>query len=109
MQASGKTKHKLTDTKQKRKIEHAKSIVRDTIAEVKRSGATHCKGTVSTRIIARVGHTDDQGRRRDIIRVATSRTDAREKIKEILDDLEERNGKTLDAARMTFADARARE
>lgn len=104
-QASSKTKHKLTDTeKQKRKIEHAKRIIRDTIAELKRSGATHCKGTVSTRIIARVGHTDDQGRRRDIIRVATSRTDAREKIKEILDDLEERNGKTLDAARMTFAD-----
>ena len=31
-------------------------------------------------------HTDDEGKRCDIIRVATSRTDAREKIKEILDD-----------------------
>jgi len=36
--------------------------------------------------------------------MATSRTDAREKIKEILDDLEERNGKSIDGARMTFVD-----
>lgn len=103
--ASGKTKHNLTDAeKQKRKIEHAKTIIRDTITELKRNGATDCKGTVSSRILARVGHTDDKGKRRDIVRVASSRTDAREKIKEILDDLEDRNGKTLDAARMTFAD-----
>jgi integrase len=103
--ASGKTKHKLTDAeKQKRKIEHAKRITRETIVELKREGATDCKGTVSTRILARVGHTDDQGKRRDIVRVAASRTEARDKIKEILDDLENRNGKTINAARMTFAD-----
>ena len=102
---SGKTKHKLTDAeKQKRKIEDAKRIIRETIIELKRAGATECKGSISTRILARVGHTDDQGKRRDIVRVATSRTDARDKIKEILDDLEQRNGKTIDAARMTFAD-----
>jgi hypothetical protein len=104
-QTSGRTKHKLTDAeKHKRKIEHAKRIIRDTVAELRRSGATDCKGTVSTRILARVGHTDDHGKRRDVIRVAASRTDAREKIKEILDDLEKSNGKTIDAARMTFAD-----
>lgn len=93
-QASDKTSQNLKDAeKQKRKIEHAKSIIRDTIAELKQSGATDCKGSVNTRILARVGHTDDQGQRRDVIRVATSRTDARDKIKEILDDLEERRRK----------------
>jgi len=104
-QAPNQTSQNLKDAeKQKRTIEQAKSIIRDTIAELKQSGATDCNGSVNTRILARVGHTDDQGKRRDIIRVATSRTDAREKIKEILDDLEERNGKTIDAARMTFGD-----
>jgi integrase len=104
-QAADKIPQNLEDAeKQKRKIEQAKNIIRDTIAELKQSGATDCKGSVNTRVLARVGHTDDQGKRRDIIRVATSRTDAREKIKEILDDLKERNGKTIDAARMTFAD-----
>ena len=58
---------------------------------------------VDIRILARVGHTYDQGRRRDIIRVASSRTNAREKIN-ILDNLEERNGKKIEAARLTFAD-----
>src|ERR1044072_7768863 len=104
-QSSDKTKNNLTDAeKQKLKIEDAKRIIRETISELKRSGATGCKGTVSTRILARVGHTDDQGRRRDVIRVAESRTDAREKIKDILRDLEERGGKTIAASRMTFAD-----
>jgi integrase len=104
-QSSDETKNKLSDAeKQKLKTEHAKRIIRETITELKGSGATGCKGTVSTRIIARVGHTDDQGRRRDVIRVAESRTDAREKIKDILRDLEERGGKTIEAARMTFAD-----
>ena len=103
--SSDKTKNKLSDAeKQKLKTEHAKRIIRETITELKRSGATNCKGTVSTRIIARVGHTDDQGRRRDVIRVAESRTNAREKIKDILRDLKEPGGKTIEAARMTFAD-----
>ena len=78
-QASDKTSQNLKDAeKQKRKIEHAKRIIRDTIAELKQSGATECKGSVNTRILARVGHTDQQGKRRDIIRVASSRTEARD-------------------------------
>ncbi|HEY6244751.1 MAG TPA: site-specific integrase [Pyrinomonadaceae bacterium] len=107
-QTSGKKNHNLTDAeKQKRKIEHAKRIIRETISELKRTGATDCKGSVGTRILARVGHTDSQGKRHDIVRVAESRTDAREKIKEILQDLEERGGKTIEASRMTFADLAA--
>ena len=101
----GKTQQKLTDSeKQKRKIKEAQRIIRETILELKRGGASDCKGSVETRILARVGHTDDQGKRRDIVRVAASRTEARDKIKEILDELENRNGKTINAARMTFAD-----
>jgi hypothetical protein len=104
-QAPSECKHKLSDAeKQKRKVSHAQRIIRQTIAELKRGGAMDCKGAVNTRILARVGHTDDQGKRRDIVRVAASRTDARDKIKEILRDLETRNGKTINAARMTFAD-----
>lgn len=103
--APGKPKHRLTDAeKQKRKIESAKRIIRETIAELKRGGATDCKSSVSTRIFARVGHTDEHKKRRDIVRVAESKTDARDKIKEILEDLEHRNGRTIKAESMTFAD-----
>jgi hypothetical protein len=105
-QTSDKAKNNLTDAeKQARKVKHAKHIIRDTIAELKRAGATDCKGSVSSRILARVGYTDEQGKRRDVIRAAESRTDARDKIKDILRDLEDdRGADTLNAARMTFAD-----
>src|SRR5215204_1191791 len=103
--ASGKTKHKLTDAeKQKQKIEQAKRIIRETILELKREGATDCKGTIGSRILARVGHTDEKGKRRDVIRVAESRTDARDKIKQILHDLDQERGAEMHAARSTFAD-----
>ncbi len=103
-QALSSKKHLSDAEKQQAKIKHAQRLIRETISEIQRAGATNCKGSVETRILARVGHTDDQGRRRDVIRVAESRTDAREKIKDILRDLEERGGKTIEASRMTFAD-----
>ncbi|MGI8731842.1 MAG: tyrosine-type recombinase/integrase [Pyrinomonadaceae bacterium] len=59
------------------------------------------------RLYARVGFTDDQGRRRDVVRRATSRTHARELIRDILRELEERGGRSLDASRMTFGDLAA--
>ena len=95
---SNSKKHLSEAEKQAAKIKHAKQIIRDTITELQQIGATNCKGSVETRILARVGHTDDQGKRHDVIRVAESRTDARDKIKEILDDLEERGGKTIAAS-----------
>jgi integrase len=103
---SGKTKKKLSDAeKQALKVKEAKRIIRETITELRRAGATNFAGTVSTRILARVGHTDEKGKRRDVIRVAESRTDARDTIREILRDLEtDRGAETLNAARMTFAD-----
>lgn len=103
---SGKTKKKLSDAeKQARKVKGAKRIIRETITELKRAGATNCAGSVSTRLLARVGHTDEKGKRRDVVRVAESRTDARDKIKGILRDLEtDRGADILNAARMTFAD-----
>lgn len=55
-------------------------------------------------MFARVGHTDDQGKRHDVVRAAESRTHARELIRDILRDLEDRGSKALDASRMTFAD-----
>lgn len=72
---SGKAKEKLSDAeKQARKVKEAKRVIRETIAELKREGATGCTGYVSTRLLARVGHTDEKGKRRDVIRVAESRT-----------------------------------
>ena len=107
-QASGKKTNNFSDAeKQKLKTEHAKRLIRETIIELKRNGATDCKGKVITRFSARVGHTDHLGRRHDVVRVAESRTDARDKIKEILRDLEERGGKTIRASVMTFADLAA--
>jgi len=103
---SGKSKNKLTDAeKHARKVKHAKQTIRDTIAELQRNGAIECKGSVDTRILARVGYTDEKGQRRDIVRAASSRSDARDKIKDILRELDEQGGaETLNAARMTFAD-----
>jgi len=95
---------RITDT-QERRVKEARRIIRETIIELKRNGATDCKGTVDTRILARVGYTDEKGRRRDVVRAAASKSDARDKIKDILRDLEAQNGaETLNAARMTFAD-----
>jgi len=90
--------------KHKQRVKQAEQIKRETIAELQRNGAANCKGSVETRLYARVGHTDEQGKRHDVIRAAETRTDARDKIKDILRDLEDHGGKTLDASRMTFAD-----
>jgi integrase len=95
---------RITDT-QMRRVKEAKRIIRETVAEVTRSGAKDCKGAVDTRILARVGYTDEKGKRRDIVRAAASKSDARDKIKDILRELEEQGGaETLNAARMTVAD-----
>lgn len=59
------------------------------------------------RLYARVGYTDEKGARRDIVRRATNRTHARELIKDILRELDDRGAKTLNASRMTFADLAA--
>jgi len=97
--------HKLTDAqKHKLKIKHAERLIRDTTADVKKQGATNCKGAVETRLYARVGYTDEQGKRHDVVRAAESRTHARDLIRDILRDLEDHAGRTLDASRMTFAD-----
>lgn len=105
---SGQSKKNLSDgEKQRRRAKNAKRIIRETITELKRGGANDCKGSVSTRILARVGYTDENGRRRDVIRAAESRTDARDKVKEILDDLQSRENGGADmfnAKRLTFAD-----
>ncbi len=105
--AADSNKHPTDAQKQALKLKHADQIIRDTIADLKKRGATKCKGSVESRLYARVGYTDDKGKRHDVVRAAESRTHARELIREILRDLEDRGGKTLDAARMTFADLAA--
>lgn len=59
------------------------------------------------RLYARVGYTDEQGHRRDIVRRAETRTHARELIRDILRELDDRGARTLNASRMTFADLAA--
>src|ERR1044072_7565540 len=72
-EATSNRKRRLTDAeKHKLKLKHAKRVVSETIRELKRGGATECKGSVSTRILARVGYTDEKGKRRDVIRAAES-------------------------------------
>ncbi len=100
--------NRLTDAeKQKLKVKHADRIVRDTIADLKKRRATKFKSSIDSRLYARVGYTDDHGKRHDVVRAAESLTHAREIIRDVLRDLEERGGKTLDASRMTFADLAA--
>ena len=56
------------------------------------------------RLYVRVGYTDDEGRRHDIVRRATNRTHAHQLRREILRELDDRGAQTLNASRMTFAD-----
>jgi hypothetical protein len=56
------------------------------------------------RLYVRVGYTDENGRRHDIVRRATNRTHARELKNEILRELDDRGAQTLNAVSMTFAD-----
>lgn len=52
---------------------------------------------------ARVTYVDEYGKRRDIRRRAFSRTHARQLIKELLREIEERGEGSLDTSRLTFA------
>lgn len=66
-----------------------------------RSGSiwTSCDG----QIFARITYNDDTGKRRDVKRKAVSRTHARQIIKEMLREVEERGEESLDSSRVTFA------
>ncbi len=104
-QAAESKKYNLNDAeKQKARVEVAKQIIAELIADLKGQGATKCKGSVQTRLYARVGYTDENGRRHDVVRAAKSRTHARDLIKDILRELEDCGGTVLQAARMTFGD-----
>lgn|SRR5438477_710517 len=54
-------------------------------------------------IFARITFTDEFGKRRDVKRKAFSRTHARQLIKELLSEIEERGEDSLDSSRLTFA------
>lgn len=54
-------------------------------------------------IFARITYLDEFGKRKDIKRKAVSRTHARERIKELLDEIEDRGEESLDSSRLTFA------
>ena len=103
-QAADSKKHLTEAQKQALKIKHGELLIRDTIIELQKAGATKCKGSIESRLYARVGYTDDQGRRHDVVRAAESRTHARELIREIIRDLEDHVGQEVQASKMTFAD-----
>jgi integrase len=54
-------------------------------------------------VFARITYLDDTGKRRDIKRKAFSRTHARQLIKEMLREIEDRGESSLDTSRLTFA------
>lgn len=66
-----------------------------------RSGSIWVSG--DRQIFARITYTDDIGQRRDIKRKAISRTHARQLIRDMLREVEERGEQSLDSARVTFA------
>lgn len=99
------SKNHLTDAqKQALRVKHAKKLIGDTIADLKKLGAANFRSLIETRLFARVGYTDDQGKRHDKVRAAESRTHARELIRELLRELDDRGPAALDASRMTFAE-----
>jgi integrase len=61
------------------------------------------KGKIKELIYARVTYTDVSGKRKDIERKAATRSEAKETIKQILRELEERGTKGIESSRMTFA------
>jgi hypothetical protein len=58
--------------------------------------------TKNGRLYARVQFTDESGKKRDFWRTAKNKKDAKEKIKELLENSETKTAKELDALRMTF-------
>lgn len=54
-------------------------------------------------LFARITYSDETGKRRDVKRKAISRTHARQLVKEMLREIEDRGETSLDAARLTFA------
>ncbi len=59
--------------------------------------------TAGKQLFARVTFTDQFGKRRDIKRKALSRTHARQIIKDLLKEIDERGESSLDSSRLTFA------
>lgn len=55
------------------------------------------------KLYARITYTDQFGKRRDVRRRALSRTHARQLIKEMLREIEDRGESSLDTSRLTFA------
>jgi len=100
---------RLTDAqKEAAKLQHAGKIMRETIRELRQDGARECKGSIDgPRLFARVGYTDELGRRRDVVRAAASRSHARDLISEILARLKNNGGRAPISSRMTFADLAA--
>lgn len=58
--------------------------------------------TFKKQIFARITFTDEFGKRRDIKRKAVSRTHARQIIKELLREVEERGEQSLDSSKLSF-------
>jgi integrase len=56
------------------------------------------------RIFARITHIDEDGRRRQIMRAAKSRTEARRTIKRMYDEIDKVGASVVDADKRTFAD-----
>lgn len=56
------------------------------------------------KIYARVTYTDENGKRKDLWKIARTRTEAREISKKLLRELDDSGTRALDAATMTFSD-----
>ena len=67
--------------------------------------ARHKTGSIvnkNGKLYARVQFIDESGKKRDLWRTATNKKDAKDKIKELIEDSESKTAKELDTTRMTF-------
>jgi integrase len=84
----------------------ARSLLKRTAQELeRRDGVSITAQRLRKRrggIFARVTFIDDRGKRREIERLATNRSDAKELIKDMLRDLDDHGENLLDAANMSF-------
>ncbi len=58
--------------------------------------------TKNGKLYARIQFIDESGKKRDLWRTASNKKDAKEKIRELIEDSESKKAKELDASRMTF-------
>jgi integrase len=81
----------------------ARHLIVEGICDMGRTRSGSIWRDANNDVYARITYTDETGKRRDIKRKALSRTHARQIIKDMLREVEDRGEQSLEVARVTFA------